>query len=334
VEWCRKNITVIDEQNPQRIVTRPLGVYKSRVCDATSLDVFFIALCRSFGIPARNEPVTRRLQYHSGDAWHNVDLTGTSTEELIPEQGSVSATFANPTALMPDPRSGGNFNIFRISEDGTLQGRYYRGTWSTLLKNPLQMETGTYMLLTGTRMASGSVLAHMEFFTVDKGENATTRLVMREDKNAISVIGSMDAEALYKPTDGDEEISILSTTGRGYFIVGILGAGQEPTNHAMKDIAAVAGQFEEWGRSIVLLFPDETGMKRFDANEFKGLPNTISYGIDTNNIAGTIARSLHLPNTSTLPIFVIADSFGRIVFVSQGYTIGIGNQMLNVIHKL
>jgi D-Tyr-tRNAtyr deacylase len=32
-------------------------------------------------------------------------------------------------------------------------------------------------------------------------------------------------------------VSILSQTGRGYFIVGLLGVGQEPTNHAMRDIA-------------------------------------------------------------------------------------------------
>ena len=43
---------------------------------------------------------------------------------------------------------------------------------------------------------------------------------------------------------------------------------------------------------------------------------------------------MNLPNADTLPIFVIADTFGRVVFVSQGYTIGLGEQMLKVIHKL
>jgi hypothetical protein len=35
-----------------------------------------------------------------------------------------------------------------------------------------------------------------------------------------------------------------------------------------------------------------------------------------------------------MPIFVIADSFNRVVAVWQGYTIGIGEQMLKVIGKL
>lgn len=131
------------------------------------------------------------------------------------------------------------------------------------------------------------------------------------------------------------ETSILATTGRGYFIVAVLGARQEPTNHAMRDIARLNKEFEEWGRSMVLLFKDEQGWNNFDTKEFGTLPATITYGIDKDNtITNILVKAMNLPNGNTLPIFVIADTFGRIVFVSQGYTIGLGEQMMNVIHKL
>ncbi|MDR1332720.1 MAG: transglutaminase domain-containing protein [Tannerella sp.] len=331
VDWCKKELTLIDELNPQRIMSSPTGVSRARVCDVGSRDVFFIALCRSLGIPARTEPVTRRIQYYS-DAWHNVDFTGI-TETNLP-QGSVTATFEHPTTLLPDPIYRQHFTISRIGEDGKLQGRNYRGRWSTLLKEPLGMDIGTYMLLSGTRMANGSVLARIEFFTVEEGRTARTQVVMRESKDEIQVIGSMDPEAPYQPAEGGDPKSILSTTGRGYFVIGILGSRQEPTNHAMNDIARAAAGFEAWGRSIVLLFPNEQGLKQFDANEFKGLPSTVTYGIDISRVAERLTRELHLPSATTLPIFVIADSFGRIVYVSQGYTIGIGDEMLKVIHKL
>ncbi len=35
-----------------------------------------------------------------------------------------------------------------------------------------------------------------------------------------------------------------------------------------------------------------------------------------------------------LPLMVIADTFNRVVFFSQGYTIGIGEQMMQCISKL
>ena len=33
-------------------------------------------------------------------------------------------------------------------------------------------------------------------------------------------------------------------------------------------------------------------------------------------------------NNPTLPIFIIADTFNRVVFLSEGYTIGIGEQII------
>lgn len=47
-------------------------------------------------------------------------------------------------------------------------------TWSGLLKKPLSMDEGNYMLVTGTRMANGSVLAEIEFFNVEADKTTPT----------------------------------------------------------------------------------------------------------------------------------------------------------------
>jgi hypothetical protein len=41
-----------------------------------------------------------------------------------------------------------------------------------------------------------------------------------------------------------------------------------------------------------------------------------------------------LANKNQLPMFIIGDTFNRVVFASQGYTIGLGEQMMKVVHKL
>ena len=72
----------------------------------------------------------------------------------------------------------------------------------------------------------------------------------------------------------------------------MLGVGQEPTNHALRDIAALGSEFEKWGRKIVLLFPSEEQYKKFHPAEFQGLPSTIAYGVDIDNrIQNQIAKS-------------------------------------------
>ena len=197
------------------------------------------------------------------------------------------------------------------------------------------MDEGHYMLVTGTRMANGSVLAEISFFNVEPGKTSDIKLEMRESQDDVQVIGNFNSENKFKRADNGEETSLLATTGRGYYVVAVLGARQEPTNHAMRDIAAVKKDLEEWDRGMVLLFPDEKGFQNFDPKEFGELPTTITYGIDIDKtIQKEIAAAMKLQNANTLPIFIIADTFNRVVFVSQGYTIGLGDQLMKVIHKL
>ncbi|WP_233545692.1 transglutaminase domain-containing protein [Parabacteroides sp. AM08-6] len=341
VDWVKKNIKISSYLNPQRIPIMPMGVWKSRVADTGSRNIFFVAVARSLGIPARIEPVAGKVQYAKGLEWKDVDFE--AIEQTTAKQGKVIASY-QPIKALQDPKYYSHFTIAKILPTGKLQTLNFESgdvdmgggdTWSALLKKPLSLDEGNYMLVTGTRMANGSVLAEISFFNVEAGKTNDIKLEMRESMDDIQVIGNFNSENTFKRADTGEETSLLSTTGRGYYIVAILGARQEPTNHAMRDIAAFKKDFEEWGRSMVLLFPDEKGFKNFDPKEFGELPNTITYGIDTDNaIQKEVAAAMKLQNANSLPIFIIADTFNRVVFVSQGYTIGLGDQLMKVIHKL
>ncbi|MDR1200636.1 MAG: transglutaminase-like domain-containing protein [Tannerellaceae bacterium] len=342
VEWVKKNISLKDELNPQRIPVMPMGVWNARVADTDSRNIFFVSIARSLGIPARIEPVAGKVQYFANPNWTDIDFEASAP--AISAQGKVKASYT-PVKALDDPKYYSHFTIAKILPDGKLQTLNFEAgnqvdmglgdTWSQLLKKPLPIDEGNYVLVTGARMAKGNVLANLSSFRIMPDKTTKISLVMRENQDDIQVIGSINAEEKFRLADSGEEKSILSTTGRGYFVIGILGARQEPTNHAMRDIAAVSKDLEEWNRSIILLFKDEQGRKNFDTNEFGTLPATIIYGIDSDNrITDMLASAMKLPNSTILPVFVIADTFGRVVFVSQGYTIGLGEQMLRVIHKL
>ena len=342
VDWVKNNVSINDALNAQRIPIMPMGVWKSRIADKGSRNIFFVAVARSLGIPARIEPVARKIQYFKDNAWVDVDFE--AAVQTTAKQGKVIASY-QPIKALQDPKYYSHFTIAKVLPNGTLQTlNFERGgnvdmglgdTWSGLLKKPLSMDEGNYMLVTGTRMANGSVLAEIEFFNVEADKTTPIQLEMRESKDEIQVIGNFNSENQFIRADNGEETSLLATTGRGYYIVALLGSRQEPTNHAMRDIAAVKKELEDWGRGIVLLFPDEKGYKNFDPKEFGDLPGTITYGLDIDGaIQKEMATAMKLQNANTLPIFLIADTFNRVVFVSQGYTIGLGEQLMKVIHKL
>ena len=338
VEWVKNNIQIDANCNLGAAPIFPEGVWKARKADAHSRNIFFVSLSRALGIPARIDEVTGKVQLMGKNIQ---DINFEAEEQTTARTGTLKATYKAIKSL-EDPKYYSHFTLSKVV-DGRLQLLNYEegdvdmgagATWSNLLKKGTQLDEGNYVLVSGTRMASGTVLSRLVFFTIQPGQTTTINLTMRENTSDIQVIGNFNSENKYQTIDG-QEVSLLSTTGRGYYIVAILGARQEPTNHAMRDIAAVKEDLEAWGKKIVLLFPDEAGYKKFDPKEFGELPNTIVYGIDNKHInQQEMVKALKLDHPNTLPIFIIADTFNRVVFVSQGYTIGLGEQMMQIIHKL
>lgn len=333
VDWVTKNIKVVDDCNLGGSPISPAGVWKVRMADSHSRDIFYVALSRAMGIPARIDEVTGKVQY----IWDEqaIDVHFGAENQKTVQTGSVIGKYT-PAPYLSNPKYYSHFTISKLTDDGAMQLLNYDEayTYDDILKLGSRLDEGTYVLVSGTRLANGGVLSEMSFFKVLSNTKTVVELKMRETEDEIKVIGNFDSESLYQPIDAHEKKSILSTTGRGYFIVGILGVGQEPTNHALKDIAALGKDFEQWGKKVVLLFPNKEDSQKYNASEFPGLPNTIVYGIDTNDIQDQIINAMKLDQRSGLPIFIIADTFNRIVFVSQGYTIGLGEQMMKVINKL
>lgn len=307
-------------------------------------------MARSKGIPARYEPVTGRLQYYDlsatcgTEAWKNVDFDGEMAAlaaARVP-RGTLTVNYT-PSKHNDDPKyyshftvaklKGGRYSTIELSNPDADMGA--AGSLSAIFARPVELEEGDYMLVSGTRMANGTVLSEVKFFTVEAGKQTTLDMTMREDDDAVQVIGTMNPEAKFVPQGASEPQSILATTGRGYFVLALLEAKKEPTNHALRDIAALKSELEQWNRGLVFLFGSEEQLAAFNASEFGELPKTITYGVDkSGEVSAMLGQSLELNNMNDLPVFVVADTFGRVVFVSQGYRIGMGEQMMKVIRSL
>ena len=361
VEWIKKNIRLNPDKKALRIAQTPVGVMKSKITDERSRDIFFVDVARSLGIEARKDPVTGKIQYKSqgvhlsqvhqpnskevhqktNGEWQDVKFNNTTEKtSTAAALGTIVLTY-EPTKLLDNPKYYSHFTISRI-ENGTAhllnfeEGQADMGngtTWSNTFKKGYKLDAGTYMLTTGTRLASGSVLASNRLFEIVEGQTTTLPLEIRQNTNEVSVIGSFNSESLV--TKDGKEVSLLSQTGRGYYVVGILGVGQEPTNHALHDIEKMKEAFEAWGRPVVLLFESEADAAKFNHDEFPGLPSTVQFALDKDgSVRKQIAREMKLMNEKQMPMFIIADTFNRVVFVSQGYTIGLGEQMQGVFKKL
>ncbi len=329
-KWCSENISVDGEWNPQQLCMSPQGVWETRVTDLHSLKIFFVAGARSMGIPAYIDEVSGEVVYGAG--YRFVDFNPI-VEEVLRNNGNALAVGFTPTRYIDNPRYYSHFTLSKIV-NGRLQLQNYpeSATFETVFSNGWCPD-GSYLMVTGTRMADGSVLAHLEFLKSFYEKGDALQYVQRESNDKLQVIGGFNSENLFYDLEQQKERSILSATGRGYYIVALVAPGNEPTNHFLRDVMPYKEEFEKWGQKMVLLFRDKGEAGRF-VNDFPALPSTVVWGTDIDNtIYNEIVKNMKLVNPNR-PVILVADTFNRVVFMSQGYSIGLGEQLVKVIKQL
>ena len=258
MDWCRENIVIDNERNPQQLRTSPIAVWRNRLADSLGLKIFYVALCRTLGMDAEFDLVTGKVEKTAPQAY------------LRP----VSDKYFR------------DYTLSEFSPAGTSLLDYESG-----LPEVLTVDEGYYLLTTGRRLADGSVLVRLEFFPVTGGEERMLVPVVRSSGDKPSVIGNMDVD------------SLLPLTGRGFFLLAIMGDKDEPTSHARSELKAASGLLEQWGRPVVEL-PSDTPL--LDA----------------------------VPGPHTLPVIAICDSFGRVFYVSSGYNTSLAADLERIIPKL
>ena len=334
VDWVKNNINTNDDLNPQRYPISPLGVLKVRKADRHSRDIFFVAMARSLGIAAQINPVNGNVQYYDND-WVNVDFEA-------PEPNNAAQGYVNihyyPTASVADPKYYTHFSIKKFDGNSFHLLAYDAkdpgiddGMMLSSFDHPTPLDEGYYILTAGTRLEDGTALTHSEFFTVKAGETTDVNLVLRQPDNELHVIGSFFADSHFTDLETGEECNPKQLVKDSYFILGLLDQGSEPTTHAMQDIAAFRKDFEDSNLPMIFVFSDQEAYNKFKLKDFSALPDGIVYGLDSDGIIrDEIVDGLHI-NTDNRPVFIIANANSEVVFMKQGYTIGLGEQMLKTI---
>ena len=327
--WCNQNIRIDNDHNPQGLRMQPMSVYREKLTDDLGRNIFFVSVARSLGMPARINEVNGKPQYYADGRWVDVFAKAQNAKQgntaKLKLDYKLSAHNDNPKYYI-------HFTLSKVV-DGQLQLQTFpeEATQQDFV-NGQELDKGEYILTTGVRMASGKVLARMQRFTLNG--DTTISYALRENQEDVQVIGSLNAENIYHDKATDSDKSLLSTTGRGYYVLAIVAPNQEPTNHAMRDISVYKQQFEEWGRKMIFLFQNDDEAQRFNFAEFDKLPNTVVWGTDVEGkIKQEVWQQMKL-TTPSLPVFLICDSFNRVVFVQQGYTINLGEQLIKVIRQL
>ena len=301
VDYIKQTVTIDDELNPQRIPISPIGVMLAIKADQHSRNIFFVAMARSLGIAAQINPVNGNVQYNMNNQWVNVDF-----EAAKPAKNAIGYLDLQytPNTSIVDPKYYTHFSIkkfdgnsFKLLAYDAKDPGIDDGMTLSTFDHPTPLDEGYYLLTSGTRLDDGTALTHSQFFIIKAGETTTVQLVMRQPKVELEVLGQLKAKPEFVKTEG-------------CYILGILDNGSEPTTHALQDIATYGKDFELAGIPIYHIAQN-----------------------DSEPLLKELTEVLQL-DSNALPLFLVVNGQDQIVWFKQGYTIGLGEQMLKVVGAL
>lgn len=314
--------------NPSQLSMNPLNVYKNKIGDTRNQIILLVRLLRSARIPAEFDMANSVVRiWDEKNQPQIVPFLDTKKEEND-EEKKLSAECElmlnyQANGFLKHPKYYSNFTVGYINEGQLVTYDFdYDQSYQKISGEKLVYPNN--FISTGVRLANGTVLLNMQKIKC----GSPSPLLFDRDDNSVSVIGNFDAESLYFDQKLGENKSIISTTGRGYYILIIGKQHHEPTDHILRDMQKLKDEKNQLPLPVIVLTSDKA------SQDLQSLLPEAVWGEDSDGIEEKVIAGCELPSRIDKPLVIIADTFNRVVYFSQGYTIGIGDRLTQVIDQL
>ena len=324
--WISKNIIADTLNNYYDVPMSIEGMLQLGRSDNYSRDLLFVAICRSFGIPARLETATQRPQFMNETGWNDVFFSASSNEQPLRSALTLKNLSTDPDFT---PRYYSHYTLARYDNGNFISLDYE--TDSRLLKFPvtLSVDTGFYRLITGNRLSSGEVIADISYFRVEAGKTTETGIRQATGTEQSGVLGKVNAGAVFTEISSQKPDELSNYMGAKGMIVAIIDPAKEPTKHLMADLKAVKNALDQWGGKVIFAVAGDKLSAGFDSKIFKGLPANSVFGHDAKGeVAAAVNTVCGIDGTARWPVVAVVNAKGEIVWHSEGYSIGLGDQLV------
>jgi len=321
IDYVKEKIKINEEENYYRTPITPRGVHELSISDSFSRDIYFVALCRTLGIPARLEAGSNNPQYFYNNIWNDVFFSDRSK----PAGGKGFIRLVSD-AKNPVPEYYIHFTLARFENGRYNTLEYENNKRITDFKDELALIPGHYMIVTGNRLNDSRILSTISFFDLGENEHRKIKIELKKDFSPPEILGTIDPETIVNLHD-KKKIRLDSLLKNGLVITWI-EPDKEPTKHVFNDLPLLKTELDNWGGYFIFLTCQPETEKYFNFQALNGLPDRSLFGSDSRSELLRFACGNTSSSDIRLPCTILIDKAGNIVFRSEGYRIGIGEQIL------
>lgn len=327
----KSNVVIDPSAGRGDVHLSPASMLKRMRGEKRSAEIFLVACLRTAGIPARLNPIDGKPQYFAGD-WVTCDIFAETSGAKESGISSHKYGWLSLKCNGNDPLYYINFTVSKM-ENGRPQlrdlGSSAEGDMgpgmrlNSIFASPVKLEAGTYLLTTGNRKSDGSVKCQLKMFEIKEDDTTAFCFELPAMEETFTPLATIPQLAGYLPLPDNN-----------YTAVAIISSSNEPTNHMIRDISAMAGDFEKYPVEFSFLLRNDTELIQFVSGNRRPLPKNLTLKVDKGQkveslITSALAAAGLMPaeGEAQLPLLVMVNKKGEVVYFSSGYRIGTGYQI-------
>lgn len=320
MQYIRRHISYDESRDFEKLRISPKGALTLGLADPISQRILFCAICRTLGIPARINFMTREAAYYRDG--HFIELRASEGADL--SKASLLLEFQRDT----------EWHYFRNWTLSRLENGLFHplGLFRKEIENDrmsLSLASGTYRLIAAVRMPSGDQLVREKTFVLEEGRHREIRVSKYEPKLSDLLIDKTISSVMAVSND-NRYCQVEAAAPQSRQMVLWLEPGKEPTQHVLNELMDNEVLCSKLGEQITVLLEKEDDKKEpLMAKVCRHLPQ-MSYLIPESwGQSEQIAQQLNLP-ASQYPVVYVRDKNGHIIYADCGYNVGSVDLMLRL----
>lgn len=322
-EYIRKEIQYAPDLDYDTICSTPVGCLRLKQGNPLSQKLLFAAICRTLMIPARLNPVTLEAEYHNGSEF----IAVSGTQNCEPEcQNPECQSCGQLTLTVQDDSKWKYYQTWTI---GILQDAQFITLDYTDIKFDsnaltLNLNPGTYRVITTSRMPNGSQRAMKATFAIHSGCRYELPMTLREGSLSDMLVSNEIAEFELTAPDG-APVSVTELTGGHANILLFLEEGKEPTEHVLNEMLDHREELcalHDLNARIICVIKDSSALSNATLSKtLAAIPGIQVYYDDFTDRVETLARRMYV-DPEKLPLLVVTRPGMTGIYACSGYNVG------------
>ncbi len=327
IGWIRQNIKINTVENYYNNPVTPVGVYNVRLADPESRKIFTVACFRTFGIPARLKSGTLEVEFWNDSMWNTVNFESSAVSSMAEATLVLKSDPANPVK----PQYETHYTLARFEKGKYKTLAYGYDNFGDPLAAPLILAQGDYLLVTGNRVPGGKVLSRLTFFELKGGDKKELMVTLRNSGQAPEVLAALNPAWPVNPMDGQpfDWKGVLDT---GKAIICWVEPDKEPSKHIFQDLGVLKKEIDKLNCPFIFIVPENKLPSGFTMAAWPNLPSSSRFMIvpDLSSLA-ELEKAVGKSLSGQLPVVIRMDGEGKVTYLSSGYKIGIGEELIKLL---